>query len=445
MFRVIGMILALLASHQVGHAQPLKILTIGDSLTEEYRFEGVFSGPKVGGTTVPVANTKNWVEIVAERRAANVSFGSFDANFTAYSDFRNGGYAHNYGVPGFTTSSWAGVINWTSLPNGNTEQIAYKLVAMRTHDKLAQNLEDAGIGVVVIFLGGNDLKSDYSGIFHDATPPALLQTAVTNLGRIVTFVRQHNTTVPLVICTFPDIGATPVITANDNYVDPVKRVRARQRIADANAAVAAYAATVGAQVARIDMLTSRIMDEPQFHLNGSVFQYPPNDLNPPDRLFCHDGFHPSTVGQALIGNLVLDAINRATGAGVPLMPNREILSNVLGLNADQPYTTWAGSAGGPTANPDGDGFPNLVEYLLGTNATAADNPLTFAANGGLSFRPLATPSRYADLSVQESATLGNDWAAVPQSRITIAPDGTWQIAPSGGGKNFYRLSATPKP
>ncbi|MBX3741783.1 MAG: hypothetical protein KF712_12375 [Akkermansiaceae bacterium] len=443
MFRVIGLLMAFLFAQVFqAEAQPIKVLTIGDSLTEEYRFEGVFSGPKVEGVPVPVANTRNWVEIVADRRAGLVSFGSFDANFGAYSDFRNGGYAHNYGVPSFTTTNWVGVINWETL---YSQGIPYMVAAMRTHDKLVENLEEEGIGVVVIFLGGNDLKSNYSGIFQNAEPPALLQTAVNNLAQIISFVRQQNATVPIVVCTFPDIGATPVITTNNNYADLSLRARARQRIADTNAAVMSLAASRGAQVARIDFLTTRIFDEPQFHLNGTVFKYPPNDLNPPDHLFCHDGFHPSTVGQALIGNLVLDAINRATGASIPLMQNREIIGDVLGLNSDQPYLTWAGSAGGPAANPDGDGFPNLVEYLLGSSATVADNPLTFAANGGLSFRPLEAPSRYADLAVQESGTLRNDWTAVPQSRITVLPDGTWQVAPNGGARNFYRLAATPKP
>jgi lysophospholipase L1-like esterase len=447
MFRVTCLIVFLFTQVFQAEAQPIKVLTIGDSLTEEYRFEGVFSGPKVQGVPVPVANTRNWVEIVADRRAERISFGSFDANFAAYSDFRDGGYAYNYGVPSFTTSKWVEVVEWVDLPLWvmfeDPERYLAGLPFERTKRKLSENLEEEGIGAVVIFLGGNDLKSDYGGIYRDPAPPALLQNAVTNLGKIVAFVRQHNSTVPLVICTLPDIGATPEVAGK--YPDPVNRAQAIQRIRDTNAAVMALAGSVGAQVARIDHVTDWILAGPTFHLNGTVLQYPPNELNPPDHLFCHDGFHPSTVGQALIGNLVLDAINRATGSSIPLMQNREIIGEVLGLNPDQPYLSWAGAAGGPTDNPDGDGLPNLAEYLLGSSATVADNPLIFAANGGLSFRPLEAPSRYADLTVQESGTLGNDWAAVPQSRITVLPDGTWQVTPNGGARNFYRLAATPKP
>ena len=439
----LGWFIAIYASLLIGGtagAQPLRVLTIGDSLTEEYRFEGVFSGPEIEGVPNPVANTRNWVEIVAARRATNISFGSFDPNLFAYSDFRDGGYAYNFGVPSFTTVNWMEVIDWPSVSSSDW---AYKLACMRTHDELVEQLEEENIGVVVIFLGGNDLKSDYGGIFNDAVPPALLQDAVANLEEIVGFVRDGNASVPIVICTFPDIGATPIVS--ERYPEPVKRARARQRIADANAAVIALAARVGAQVARIDHLTDRIFDESPFHLNGYVMQYPTNPQNPPDHLFCHDGFHPSTVGQALIGNLVLDAINRATGAAVPLMTNREILGPVLGLNPDQPYLTWADAAGGMMENPDGDASPNLIEYLLGTPPRTAGNPFSFAANGTFSFTPLADRLRFATLSVMESGTLANDWTPVPQQRITRAPDGAWQVVPDGRTQNFYRLLATPKP
>lgn len=411
-------------------------MTIGDSLTEEYRFEAIFSGPQSN----PVeANTKNWVELLSARRSADVTFGGYEPSLFQYPDFRDSGYEYNFGVPSFETVTWIDVINSTIFDfiSGDVE----RTLRYSTKREVIRQLDEEDIDVVVIFLGGNDQYGDYDLIFEEPQTPALLANAVTNIGTIHQFIRSNNPSVPIVICTFPDIGATQEISSA--YTDPTLRIRARQRIADANAALIAKAAQLGATVARIDQLTDRIFDEVPFHLNGTVMQYEPHPDNPPDRIFCHDGFHPATMGQALIANLIMDAMNRATGRSMALFSNREILGDILGLNPDQPYLTWAGSAGGMTANPDGDGIQNLVEYVLGTSATMADSPLVFSGNGALTFPTSPVGLRFADLKVMESSTLGNDWQPVPQGRISVA-NGNWTVAPRGTTKNFYRLDATPK-
>ena len=419
-------------------AAPLKVMAIGDSLSEEYRFETVFSAPQ--STPLGPSNTENWVQLLSERRSADVSFGGYEPSMFQYPDFRDGGYEYNFGVPSFETVTWVDVINSTlsDFLSGDPE----RTFRYTTKREIIRQLDEEDIDVVVIFLGGNDQYGDYDLIFEEPQTPALLADAVTNIGKIHQFIRNNHSSVPIIICTFPDIGATQEISSV--YTDPALRVRARQRIADANAAVVAKAAQLGATVARIDQLTDRIFDESPFHLNGTVMQYEPHPDNPPDRIFCHDGFHPSTMGQALIGNLIMDAINRATGRSIALFTNREILGPILGLNPDQPYLAWAGSAGGMTANPDGDEMQNLVEYVLGTSGTVADSPLVFSGNGALSFPTSTAGLRFADLKVMESMTLGNDWAPVPQGRISVV-NGTWSVAPKGTAKNFYRLEATPKP
>ena len=418
----------------------MRILSIGDSLTEEYRFETPFSGPKIGDSDVPSvnANTHNWPEIISEHRGQYLSFGSYKPNLLDYRDFRDAGYKYNYGIPGFTAEAWVDIV---------TEQysnfsFAEAILASRTNDVLTDHLQDDGIGVVVIFLGGNDLNSPYDQIFEAATPPAFLQQIPNRLRTIHNFVRSKNSTVPIVLCALPDIGATYKIS--QQYSDPARQVIARQRIAALNASVIALGAELGCQIARVDYLTDRIFDQVPFQINGTIFRYPPDNANPPDRLFCHDGFHPSTVGQAIITNLILDAINRATGSVIPLLTDREILGDVLGLDPDQPYFTWAGSAGAMTSNPDGDGLPNLVEYLLDTDPNAAGSPFQFSANGEFSFFASAEHLRFATLEVLESPTLSN-WQPVPESRLMILPDGSWHIAPNGSGANFYQLKAVPKP
>ena len=419
-------------------AAPLRVLAIGDSLTEEYRFETPFSGPNT--TPPPIdANTHNWPEIISSRRPDDLSFGTYEANLVSYPDFRDGGYKYNYGIPGFTAEAWVEIINTTFLDSFNG---AYEALCYSTKTSLTRMLQDENIGVVVIFLGGNDLNSKYDEVFEDPVAPAWLQGIVTNIRAIRNFVRSKNTTVPIVICTMPDIGATPKVAGD--YPVPAGKALARQRIAAANGSIIAMAAEVGSQVARIDLLTDRIFDEQPFQINGTVFLYPPDDQNPPDRLFCHDGFHPATAAQAIITNTVVDAINRATGRTIPLLTNREILGDVVGLNPDQPYLTWAGSAGGMTADPDGDGIRNLVEYVLGTPALTTSSPYVFAANGRLSFPVSPEGLRFADLAVEESVNL-SAWTPLPAGRLSVAGDGTWRVEPGATGKTFYRLRATTKP
>jgi hypothetical protein len=46
-------------------------------------------------------------------------------------------------------------------------------------------------------------------------------------------------------------------------------------------------------------------------LNGTVFSLVPHPENPPTHMFCKDGFHPATLGQALIAGLAVQSISFA--------------------------------------------------------------------------------------------------------------------------------------
>lgn len=416
-------------------AVPLKVLAIGDSLTEEYAFELPFSAPDSSPLN---ANVKNWPEILATQRADSFSMGSYNSTLFSYTDLRDGGYKYNYGVPGFKTADWVAVCQ-SSFEDVFSSDLITSL-RYPTQQGLLGHLDN--VGAVVIFLGGNDLKSDYAGIFNNAQAPALLAEAVTNLTFIHDYVRRHKASVPIIIATAPDIGATAEVAGK--YTDPAKRAIARARIAAMNASIIAMAATRGATVARVDTVTDRIFDQVPLELNGTTFNYAPNPENSPRPVFCKDGFHPATMVQALIADQIVDALNRATGSSIPRLANRDILGPILGLNPDQPYLDWASTAGGFTANPDGDGLPNLAEFVLGTTPTVANSPFVFESDRRMHFATSLAGQKFASLTVEESSTLAA-WLPVPASRISVALDGVWQISPPAASRTFYRLAVSPRP
>ena len=416
-------------------AAPLRVVVIGDSLSEEYAFEAPFSAPD---SNPAAANARNWPELLSAHRAADVTFGSYNSAYLSYPDLRNGGYKTNYGVPSFTTGDWVAVIQSSFFDTFSSDPV----VALRYPTRLAleRHLKDEA-DVAVVFLGGNDLKRNYTGVFHDPDPPALLAQATANLTTIHDFVRATSPALPIVIATSPDIGATPEVASK--YNDPARLVIARQRVASMNAATEAMATGRGATVARVHLLTEMVFDDHPFHLNGTVFSMVPDPANPPHAAFCKDGFHPNTSAQALIADILIDALNRATARTIPRLTNREILGPVLGLNPDQPYLDWAGAAGAMTDDPDRDGLPNLSEFLLGTAPDRPSVPFSFISGTILTIPLSPTGMRFAIPVVEESPSLGN-WQPVPASRVQPQPSGSWQIIPASSSRMFYRLAAIPR-
>jgi len=419
-------------------AAPLRILAVGDSLTEEYAYELTFSAPDSDQTN---ANVRNWPELLRIYRPTEASLGPYEPTAFSYGDLRDAGHEWNFGIPGMTIRNWIVLLATDdpfNPPSGEALGYGYYV----TRSALIDQLPSAE--VIVIVLGANDLKQDYNDIFN-GTEPANFYTLITaRLGSIHDWIRQRRPTTPIVIATIPDVGATPVIA--NTYSDPVRRASARAKIATLNQNIINLAATKHATVARLDQLTDRVFDENPFQINGTVFTLAGNPENPPDRVFCKDNFHASTVAQALITNTILTACTTATGRAVTQFSNREILT-LLGLNPDAPYNTWAAAypgLGAQTADDDRDGVQNLVEYALGTSPKQFGRPFTFPSPTTLRFGTSATALRYASLSVMESTNLST-WSAVPAGRITVGGDGTWTVAPSGVAKTFYRLTAVPRP
>ncbi|MEP3214520.1 MAG: SGNH/GDSL hydrolase family protein, partial [Luteolibacter sp.] len=378
------------------YSAPFKLLAIGDSQTEEYRFETPFSAPD---SDPFVANTKNWVELLEQHRPLDFSMGNYEPSLGNYADYRNAGYEYNYGVPGFKAEKWVDV-----LFNPGT------FFEYNTRYELRGDL--SAVDAVLIFIGGNDLslanddaKNDEIRVF---------------IGRIHDYVRNNApANLPIIVATVPDIGATP----KEKISDPTLAAAARARVATLNANIIAdLGSRANTYIARIDHITDRIFDQVPFQINGTHFINSFNPENPPLYLFCKEQFHPTTAPQALIANEILAAINSFATTPIAPFANREILTLLPGIDPDQPLIDYIAAA-----PDDGDGLPDLLEYLLGKSPTTPDAAFTFAPDGSATYTPNSAALDYASLTALESDKLDGTWQQVPLNRLTPAPGGAITI------------------
>lgn len=423
----------------------LKVMAIGDSMTEEYHLiESIFFSAPLSNPTE--ANTMNWVEILLARRAADISFGGYkDGLLLTYSDYRNSGYEYNWGIPGYDTDMWMEIIHATNPIEDPVEFIS-RVSLIDQYDE---------VDVVVIMLGGNDVRSRYAALYNSlpggGVATTFISTVTANLEDIIDEIRGVNSTVPIVLANIPDLGATPdKITA---HPDPVKRANATAIINDLNVTVAALATSKGVTLAPISELTDAIISPDPLYIGAIEMIKGKDPENPPSYLFCREGLHPSTNGQSVIANTLLAAINTATGSSIPLLPDREVITHLLGLNPDQPFIDWAGSKGltdlSMTADKDGDGIPSLGEYLLNLDPSVANdmhianvqNILTLPTMI-LGYTLNTAAARLADINIKQSTNL-EDWDDVPAANLIDMGSGNYQarmpLGSQRGGVGFFRM------
>jgi hypothetical protein len=152
------------------------------------------------------------------------------------------------------------------------------------------------------------------------------------------------------------------------------------------------------------------------------------------------------------GHRTADAFDKSGGTS-PIL-NISYLANQPAVSFAKwmiSHPTLIGPNAGPTANPDGDSFNNLLEYALATNPAQSNAaPYTLSAGNGLLFFTYTRPSLAPDLTytVEWSDTLApGSWSTIGVAQQVLSDDGTKRtvqafVESNAAARRFLRLKVT---
>jgi lysophospholipase L1-like esterase len=259
-------------------AEPIRLVTLGDSLSDTYQ-----------GKPYGVGN-QSWTDLLLARRAAAVNL----------IDLARAG----------STSS--------------------DLLAQGQHTTAASLIRQGQARYATVMVGANDVGAFLAGLNpHDPSTfnyAPYVRTLAGNL-RVSVDTLHGAGAAGIVLTNLPDIGRTPNVQAVFGGAPAVLQLLTA--LTDAiNSRIAALAAAEHLPLVDLHAL-SGIAGGPVL-LGG---------LNVQDQLYAIDGFHPSTIGSGLLANAELDALHRTYGVSVPLLSDAEIL-NASGLTARNPTAAF---------------------------------------------------------------------------------------------------------
>jgi len=283
-----------------------KLGAMGDSLTDEYWDSGVST------------YASNWVCILVQYRGVNMGPTAAQAGTNSWGPPRNQGYEYNWALSGATSAS---------------------LLAEGQQTGLAAQAASQGVSNAVLDIGANDFNAGeseaYAAIYSGEWTPAEIQSyvnqTVSNVETALAAVQAAGIYVAL--GNILDTGLTPAV--QQYFPDPAGRQLVAQAIQSANSGLKNLAQKYQAPLmdwyglqsavfgSNTNLRSTILVGNVAMNLRGS-------DPGPPQlaptNAFVSDGFHPNTVVQELLANLVLQAFNSSQHDDLALFSEQEILS-----------------------------------------------------------------------------------------------------------------------
>jgi lysophospholipase L1-like esterase len=306
---IVGLIQDATNSDDAKAGSGVAIGVLGDSYSDEYRFDAPDR-----------SQARNWVEILSGTGRA--SFGPYSTRSRGVP--RGQGFAAVWAQDGATTS----------------DMVANQLPG------LAAQVAKGQVKYASIFVGGNDFLDLLQGVQQQlqasqgvlspeqmaAFQAQLAQTTATaeaNVGTAVAALLAASPKVKLVVTTVPTVAETPIVRqaeAANPSVQPLVDA-ASQAIAQYDQALRDLAAGHPSRVALNDLAaeSAALSQAP----GGSVpFGGTTIDLTTPGPDYHHffvDDIHVGTVGQGLVANSIVQALNTSFHARIRPLTARQIV------------------------------------------------------------------------------------------------------------------------
>ncbi|MEM7383839.1 MAG: GDSL-type esterase/lipase family protein [Verrucomicrobiota bacterium] len=413
-----------------------QILIIGDSLSKEYKVEFAAS------------QAINWIEILDDVRNDYFDMGSFSVYPL---DTRGTGHEYNWAIPGATSADFVDLLTGGSFFQDRVQD--------EIKDQLRKEVDRA-----IVFLGGNDLEPIYGRIYRGDDPEPLIARIERNIIEVVDWVisksRSRNPDLEICLVTAPHIGATPKIK-REHPPHEVKTQQVTDAIIELNRRLKAAADERDIAFADVYTLTEDLLDSSRYCYAGFEFLNRSADDGTEEEYlwlggFLSADFHPNTIGQALVANDIIDAFNEHYDARIQRLGGTEILSRILGRNADFDFDRWIQcynlQESAPDEDPDRDGLTNLAEFALDMEPARSDAallPLSVRQleeiPGRIEFRYRVRRRDTAEVTIipQRSIDL-IDWTDLDPAEAVVK-DGAYVFEEETPekGEVFFRLQITP--